>query len=377
MVSLFSISLTKAFIATSVNPADRPTINIPKQSHKYESVAKGTINENRKKKIPKLVALPTPHRLISFGANSIIIRVPIAMQKIANPNSPSSIPNLDFIAGMYIAQVPKMIFKVAKTNAGAKYLVLVKINFNDFILVFKAAKLNKFQKFNSFNTFEKNLIMRLIILLSFFFILISCKKETNKEVIEPVTELSTAQKIANVNGFENWKNVSEIEFTFNTSRGARSWSWQPKTQNVVLINKGDTIAYNRTKIDSLSLQADRSFINDKFWLLAPYQLVWDKGTTISEPVKEIAPISKIELNKITITYSNEGGYTPGDAYDFYFGDDFMIKEWIYRKENSETPTLMTTWEDYQDFNGIKISTMHKNLEDNWQLYFTGIKVITE
>lgn len=219
--------------------------------------------------------------------------------------------------------------------------------------------------------------MRLITLLSFFLILTSCKKETKEEVIEPVLELTTAQKIANANGFEHWKNVSEIEFTFNTSRGARSWSWQPKTQNVVLINKGDTISYNRLKIDSLSLQADRAFINDKFWLLAPYQLVWDKGTTISEPIKETAPISKIEMNKITITYSSEGGYTPGDAYDFYYSDDFMVKEWVYRKENSETPSLMTTWEDYQDFNGIKISTMHKNLEDNWQLYFTGIKVITE
>lgn len=218
--------------------------------------------------------------------------------------------------------------------------------------------------------------MRLITLLSFFLILTSCKKETKKEVIEPVLELTTAQNIAKANGFEHWKNVSKIEFTFNTSRGARSWSWEPKTQNVVLINKGDTISYNRSKIDSLSLQADRAFINDKFWLLAPFQLVWDKGTTISEPVKEIAPISKIELNKITITYS-EGGYTPGDAYDFYYGDDFMIKEWIYRAKNSEEPSLITTWEDYLDFNGIKIATMHKKAEDDWKLNFSEIKVTME
>ena len=218
--------------------------------------------------------------------------------------------------------------------------------------------------------------MRPIILLSFFLILTSCKKETKKEAIEPVTEMTTAQKIANAHGFENWKNVSKIEFTFNTSRGSRSWTWEPKTQNVVMTTKEDTIAYNRSKIDSTSLGADRAFINDKFWFLAPFQLVWDKGTTISGPVKEMAPISKTEMNKITLTYSNEGGYTPGDAYDFYFGDDFIIKEWIYRKENSETPSMMTTWEDYQDFNGIKISTMHRNDDDTWKLYFTGVKVTT-
>lgn len=214
----------------------------------------------------------------------------------------------------------------------------------------------------------------LITLLSFLVIFYSCKQDTRKETIVPEKELTTAQKIANANGFENWKNVSKIEFTFNTSRGARSWSWEPKTQNVKLINQGDTIVYNRSKIDSTSLKTDRAFINDKYWFLAPFQLVWDQGTTISEPVKEIAPISKVEMNKITLTYPNEGGYTPGDAYDFYFGDDFIIKEWIYRQGNLETPSMMTTWEDYQDFNGIKISTMHKNVEDNWNLYFTGINV---
>lgn len=218
--------------------------------------------------------------------------------------------------------------------------------------------------------------MRLLTLLSLFLILISCKKENKKEAIEPAVEMSIAQKIANAHGFENWKKVKKIEFTFNTSRGSRSWSWEPITQNVVLITKEDTIAYNRLNIDSTSLSADRAFINDKYWLLAPFQMVWDKGTTISEPIKEMAPISKTEMNKITLTYSNEGGYTPGDAYDFYFGDDYIIKEWVFRRGNSEEPSIMTTWEEYQDFNGIKISTMHKNIEEDWKLYFTGIKVTT-
>lgn len=220
--------------------------------------------------------------------------------------------------------------------------------------------------------------MRLFIILSFLLLMTSCKKETSKVQIEqPAIELTTAQKIANAHGFENWKNVSKIEFTFNTSRGARSWSWEPKTQNIRLVNKGDTIAFNRSKIDSTSIDADRAFINDKFWFLAPFQLVWDKGTSISDLIKEIAPISKIEMNKITLTYSNVGGYTPGDAYDFYFGEDFIIKEWIFRKGNSEEPSLITTWEDYEDFNGLKLAKMHKNDKDDWSLYFTGIKVTTE
>ena len=214
-------------------------------------------------------------------------------------------------------------------------------------------------------------------ILLLFLLLSSCKNDKKENPVEPVAELSTAQKIAKAHGIDQWKKVSKIEFTFNTSRGARSWSWEPRTQNVTLISKGDTISYNRAKIDSTSLDADRAFINDKYWFLAPFQLVWDKGTTISDPIKTTAPISDVEMNKITLIYPSEGGYTPGDAYDFYFGDDFIIKEWTFRRGNAEEPSLITTWEDYQDFQGLKLSKMHKNDADDWKLFFTGIKVTLE
>ena len=91
----------------------------------------------------------------------------------------------------------------------------------------------------------------------------------------------------------------------------------------MLISGNDTISYNRKDMDSLSINADKGFINDKYWLLAPFQLLWDHTAAISEVVKEEAPISKNTMNKITLTYASEGGYTPGDAYDFYFGEEFF------------------------------------------------------
>ncbi len=218
---------------------------------------------------------------------------------------------------------------------------------------------------------KKSILSLLIILTS-----ISCKQ--NKENQTEIINKTVAEKIADANGFNNWRNVSKIEFTFNVDRDSshfeRSWSWKPKTDDVILISGKDTISYNRHSVDSLSLSADKSFINDKYWLLAPFQLMWDKSATISDAITEKALISKTVLNKITLTYPNEGGYTPGDAYDFYFGDDYLIKEWGYRKENSKTPSLISTWENYQDFNGIKIGLNHKKPEGNWMLYFTNVKV---
>lgn len=193
--------------------------------------------------------------------------------------------------------------------------------------------------------------------------------------------LSTAEKIANANGFENWKDVTEIAFTFNVDRADnhfdRSWVWKPKTGDIIMMSAKDTVNYNRSKMDTLIMKTDGAFINDKYWLLAPFQLVWDKGTTFSEKEKVVAPISKDTLNQLTIVYGNDGGYTPGDAYDFFYGKDFKIKEWNYRKGNSETPSMSTTWEDYENFNGIEIAKTHKDSTGNFKLYFTNISVRNE
>ena len=216
----------------------------------------------------------------------------------------------------------------------------------------------------------KNLI--LIAVLTLF--IISCK-EKKETIPEPeVKELTIAEKIANAHGFENWKHVSQINFTFNEQR---NWSWNTKSNEVTLITETDTLTYNRKKVDSLSTKANGGFVNDKFWALIPFQLVWDKGLTISESSISEAPISKSQLNKITITYSNEGGYTPGDAYDIFYDDTFIIKEWVFRRGNSEKPSLTNTFENYQDFNGIKIATEHKTDDGGWNLKLSNIKVITD
>ena len=150
---------------------------------------------------------------------------------------------------------------------------------------------------------------RFLTILCLLTTLVSCKTETKEQnnqteiISEEKKELSIAKKIAQAHGFDNWKNVNEIEFSFSVDRGdnhfERSWTWNPKTNDITLVSEKDTINFNRASIDSLSLKADQGFINDKYWLLAPFQLVWDEGTTISNPVKELSPISKTEFNKIT------------------------------------------------------------------------------
>ena len=51
-----------------------------------------------------------------------------------------------------------------------------------------------------------------------------------------------------------------------------------------------------------------------------------------------------------------------------------MREWVFRKGNSAEPTMTTTFENYEDFNGLKIAKDHKMAEGEFNLYFSNIKV---
>lgn len=202
---------------------------------------------------------------------------------------------------------------------------------------------------------------------------------TSNETAVFSKELTEAQKIANVYGHEQWDDVRLISFTFNVDRDGnhfeRSWHWNRTKNEVTSLTANDTITYTRSNVDSITQQTDQAFINDVYWLLTPFNIATDEGTTVNYTTQKIAPISKDTLNQLTLTYANEsGGYTPGDAYDFFYTNDYKIKEWIYRAKNGDEVSMVTTWENEQDYEGIKIPTMHKNEDGSFKLYFTNISL---
>lgn len=213
----------------------------------------------------------------------------------------------------------------------------------------------------------------------------SCKTEPKKteETSEPTaTEKTVPELIAEAHGFDNWKDVKEITFTFNVDRDSmhfeRSWHWKTKTNTVTSISGADTLTYDRANMDSIALKTNSGFINDRYWLMAPFNLMWDANNYTFEHTPEVtAPISEEPMQKLTIVYANEGGYTPGDAYDFYFKDDYIVREWAYRKSNQKEPNLVSTWEDYVDLKGIKLAQQHNRPENGTSLYFTGLSVSKE
>ena len=222
--------------------------------------------------------------------------------------------------------------------------------------------------------------MKKIILLFSIFSLLSCKNEKSESTTESVEneEKTKAREIAEAHGFENFKDVNEIKFTFNVKVGdsvrtSRSWHWKTKTDEIRLTEGDISRAYVQDKsIAEEEKEIDQKFINDSYWLLFPYQLVWSDAEISEEKLAE-APIGKEEMKSLLVSYSSEGGYTPGDSYEIFYEDDLIIKEWIYRSADG-TRESPTTWEDYEDFNGLKIAKSHKSPDGSFELFFSDIEV---
>lgn len=203
------------------------------------------------------------------------------------------------------------------------------------------------------------------------------KTEATSEVPSE-KETNILEDIAYANGYENWSEVDSISYTFNAQNGdnisSRTWKWKPKTGEVTMKTQDTTLTYNTNKFEEDIAFADRGFVNDKYWLLFPFHLVWDDNFDYEIAKQVEAPISGELMQEIAIMYKDEAGYTPGDTYHIYVDENKMIREWSYTPKGSDEPRLATTWEDYDDFNGIKIARMHDTKEGSFKIYFTDISV---
>lgn len=218
----------------------------------------------------------------------------------------------------------------------------------------------------------KNFLIATVLLVLVF----SCSNKNNDN--GETKELSDIEMIANAYGIDNFNKLKQLEYTFNVARHdtllvARSWLWNKETGDITMINNQDTVIYQQANITDDLKKVDHSFINDKYWLLFPFQLMWDSNMTYTNMGTQKAPISGEPLIKLTVQYGDDGGYTPGDAYDLYLDETWIIREWEFRKSAKESPGSMITWEGYKEFNGIKIATDHLNKDSGLRIYFTDIK----
>lgn len=189
-------------------------------------------------------------------------------------------------------------------------------------------------------------------------------------------------QVAKAYGIENIEKINSIAYTWNVQRDSvtvfsRDWKWNIKDSTVYYSGEDTTLTYS-LNADSLPPQ-DKGFINDKYWLMFPFQLAWDSEYTYEVVENVNSPLKGTPSTKLTILY-NSGepaalgmGYTPGDAYDLYLDENHKILEWTHRRENGSEGRSMT-WENEENFGPLSFATTHANMEGKRTLWFTNIKV---
>lgn len=201
----------------------------------------------------------------------------------------------------------------------------------------------------------------------------STEKNTPKENIP---ELTYIEKLAHANGFENWDDVEEVQFSFNVNNNAnefkRDWRWLVKDEMVYMQVEGEEVGTKLNK--NPDQQIHQAFINDSYWLLFPFQLMWTDGYDHEINEKVISPFNDKELTELVINFKDEGGYTPGDTYKLYINKDLRIEEWSFFPAGSEEPRIINAWDNYKTYEGINISTDRRNADGSFRIYFTDIAI---
>ena len=227
--------------------------------------------------------------------------------------------------------------------------------------------------------------MKNYLLLLVFVLVVACQQpnsEKDKDDKEQNKIVTLSDKIAQANGLDQWNEVDSLTYEFivemkGETVAKRKWSWKPGLDEVTMLDTAidslESITYNRAEKENFK-EIDQKFINDQYWLIYPFHLVWDDD--IKKSVKEDveAPISGKKMTELTVKYSDKKGYTPGDTYKVYVDGDYMIREWSYIPQGSAEPRMSTTWEDYIDPNGIKMATAHQNEDGSFRIYFDNISL---
>jgi hypothetical protein len=194
-------------------------------------------------------------------------------------------------------------------------------------------------------------------------------------------------KVAKAYGVDAFSKVKKIDYTFNVEFGgkkiSRKWEWYPKTKEITYWGKDKsgkdvTLTYNRNdKMDAKTKKIDAAFINDNYWLLFPFHLIWDTNVKFTDEGMKKYPIGKGKGRCLIVQYSNKVGYTPGDQFDLYLDKNNMIHQWVYLHGGSKKNPRPATWEGNKTFGGFTISTLHNGPGKKFKLWFSGIKVVFE
>jgi len=193
---------------------------------------------------------------------------------------------------------------------------------------------------------------------------------------------SLAEPLAKTYGIDSWGQIEGIRYTFNIDipilKASRTWEWNPKTNTVTYAAKDKDgkpmkVTYQRSQVSSESdvvkNQIDPGFINDNYWFLLPFHVYWDSGANVQNKGMQALPLGGGSAGLLSVKYPSDIGYTPGDTWDLYVGNDGRIAEMTYHRGGPKKPSLViASWEGYKHAGPLLVSTEHRGTADGAPLH---------
>jgi len=186
----------------------------------------------------------------------------------------------------------------------------------------------------------------------------------------PITE-----QMAKTYGLDSFGQIEAIRYTFNAEfpgvKLSRTWEWNPKTDTVSYEGKDKEgkpvkVTYQRSQLgsksDAIENEIDPAFVNDQYWLLLPFHVVWDGSATVTDEGMQKMPIGNASAERVVVKYPSEGGDSPGDTWELYVAADKRIEEFIFHRGGTRKPSVVIAmWADYQKAGPLLISTDYRGM----------------
>ena len=201
---------------------------------------------------------------------------------------------------------------------------------------------------------------------------------------------SVIEQLAKTYGIDSYGQIEAIRYTFNVEfpgvNLSRSWVWEPKTGQVSYEGKDKDgkpvkVTYVRSQLssqsDAVKNDIDPGFVNDNYWLEFPFHAYWDTSADIQDKGNQPLPLGNGSAKLVSVKYPSDVGYTPGDTWDLYVGEDNRVVQFIYHRGGPKKPSLVTAmWEGYKKAGPLLVSTEHRGTADGgpFHLFFSDVAV---
>lgn len=173
-----------------------------------------------------------------------------------------------------------------------------------------------------------------------------------------------ADAVIKASGGAGWPGVKRIRFSFVVEEPGQTEPLLVAKHDWNLATYTDTVEWKGKKVsidlcDPESMKSDDAkaamarWTNDSYWLVAPLKLK-DKGVILKSGGKKTVDGREFELLDVSF---GSVGMTSADLYTLYIDPKTsLIAKWDYLPGADKKIT--SAWEDYRDFNGLKLATKH-------------------